>query len=162
MTTAPRTTRLPAPGTRMLELLPHHPKAGPVGGGPVHQVVLVRHDHRPVTGCAQQLGHGLEGGSQSGVVVGSGIGSDATVGQTAVGSVRFASPEVQSADHQAGRARQRPRRGGGTLRVAVSELHPAVQSLLLALSQNPRGIGKRLGPANTNRARSGAASDIDQ
>ena len=123
-----------------------------MGGGPVHQVVLVRHHDRPVSGGPERFGHRLEGGPQRGVMIGAGVGGHPAVGQTVRRPVRLAPPEVERAHHQAGGTRQGAGRVGGPLRVAVGELHPGVQSVPLAQPQNAGCLLEGIGPAHSNRA----------
>ena len=129
---------------------------------PIHEMVLVRHHDRPVPRLPQRLGHRPERGPEGAVVVLPGIGRDPRVGPPVGGCLLVSSPEVERAHHQARRTRQRPRRVGGTLRVAVGELHPRVEPPALALSQNPRRVIEGVRSTHTHGVQPCAPTDLDQ
>ena len=90
-----------------------------------------------------------------------GVGRHPSIGKTVVRPVRFAPVEVEGAHHHGGGAGQDARRIGGSIRIAVGELHPAMQPRLLALPQGFAHLRERLRPAHPHRTQPGPTTEIE-
>ena len=165
VTTAPRTNHEPRIGQQQVGVLAEPADAGPVGDLAIDHGVVVGDHHGPVTVGPEVKGDGLQRLTQRGVVIGPGVAGDTTERPT-VGSrptvgcrCRKVRGVAAGSDHDGRRVGHDAVRRGRAGRVAVRELHAAVQAGGLPLVQDLPRPGERRGGGDAHRVESVGSSD---
>ncbi len=138
------------PGQEQVGVLPPPPDAGPVGRSPVDQGVVVGQHPSPPPGVLQQHGDRPQPGAEILVVVRPCVSGDPTGGPHDR-RLELGTEVAPRPHHEGPGVGDDPVRLGGPGRVAVGELHPAVQPRGLATHQGGAHLHEGLGGRHLHR-----------